>query len=158
MKKFLLVPLFLIGALVALATLPNDEPSPQTPPGLGAGDLSEIKVGDQTLFVEIADNDGKRSKGLGGRESLSETRGMLFTFEKEDYYTFWMKGMQFPLDFIWISADRIVIETTENVPPLSSETGSPPLIKPSQPVRYVLEVNAGWVRDHQIKIGDLAEF
>ncbi|MCX8009506.1 MAG: DUF192 domain-containing protein, partial [Patescibacteria group bacterium] len=66
--------------------------------------------------MELFDTQEKRTRGLSGRDFLPENKGMLFIFEKPDYYTFWMKEMKFPLDFIWIRGDEIV-EITENVKP-----------------------------------------
>ena len=46
-------------------------------------------------------------QGLSERQSLAEDKGMLFLFEKPDHYAFWMKGMEFPLDIIFINGDKI---------------------------------------------------
>lgn len=99
--------------------------------------------------VEVrADNQG-RQQGLSGRTVLPKGQGMLFLFAREDRYTFWMKDMQFGLDFVWIRKGRVVA-THENVPP------PPPLqtIAPPEPVDAVLELRAGFISEHTIQIGD----
>jgi hypothetical protein len=42
---------------------------------------------------------------------------MLFIFESEGLYSFWMKGMRFPLDMVWINAECAVVDITKEVPP-----------------------------------------
>jgi uncharacterized membrane protein (UPF0127 family) len=65
-----------------------------------------------------------------------------------------MKGMNFPLDFIWIRENKVV-DITENAP---AETKTiPSIYKPKEPVDMVLEVNAGVVKKDKIKIGDIIE-
>ena len=46
-----------------------------------------------------SNNDLKR-KGLSGRVETNDE--MLFVFEREDYYGFWMKDMNFPIDIAWL--------------------------------------------------------
>jgi uncharacterized membrane protein (UPF0127 family) len=107
-----------------------------------------------TLNVEIADTAEERGLGLGGRPSLDPNSGMVFVFPEPGNYNFWMKGMEFPLDFIWISSDRIV-GLSENVPPPSPNQQTLPLYHANSPVDKVLEVNAGFVKAHNIQMGDV---
>lgn len=116
-------------------------------------DFSEIFIGSNSILVEIADSEVKRIKGLGGRYSLGENRGMLFIFEKPDFYSFWMKGMKFPLDFIWIRGDKVVGITEEVLPPRSENDTLTSFQSPEEADK-VLEVNAGWIKKHSVKIGD----
>lgn len=116
---------------------------------------TEIQVGDTKLKVELADTTEKRKKGLGGRDNLATDSGMLFIFPKADYYNFWMKGMKFPLDLIWIK-DGNVVDITKNAPPPTTGQSdqSLPIYTPTQEADSVLEVNAGFSDSHNIKIGD----
>lgn len=117
--------------------------------------FSVVTVNEAKLKVEIADTQSKRSKGLGGRTSLADGEGMLFIFPKEDKYPFWMKGVSFPLDFIWIKGGQVV-DFLENVPPLqpNQKDSELPIYVPKESVDKVLEVNAGTVSKLKIKIGD----
>lgn len=117
--------------------------------------LGSQEVVKAVINIEVADDKNKRSKGLGGRASLDPNSGMLFIFEKEDIYKFWMKGVNFPLDFIWISGDRVA-DILPNVPPASANTpdSSLPIYAPVVKVDRVLEVNAGFAQAHGIKVGD----
>lgn len=114
-----------------------DPPAPASAPTL--------TIGDTTLLVEISDDAQKRAQGLSGRTSLQSNTGMLFLFEEAFLASFWMKDMNFALDFLWIR-DGVVVDITENVP---APTGDDlPTYSPNQPVDMVLEVNAGWVAAH----------
>lgn len=107
-----------------------------------------------TIDVVIADTPGSRSQGLSGQPSLSQDQGMLFTFPDSQLVTFWMKDMLFPLDFVWINQSQIIGLTTD-VPPPAQTGGQPQVVVPSGSVDQVLEVNAGFISAHNIKIGDL---
>lgn len=116
----------------------------------------ELRVGSAAYTVEIADTIPLRSQGLSDRERLEEGHGMLFVFNKPGKHPFWMKGMHFPLDFVWINGDKVV-GTTENVSssvPEESSLFSLPIYYSPEPEDKVLEINAGEVEKWKIKIGD----
>lgn len=107
-----------------------------------------VSINGHKFTVEIADNFQERSKGLGERESLCDSCGMLFEFPEKGKHSFWMKDMNFSLDIIWILDDEIAY-ITENIPPDSK--GS---ISPNVEADRVLEINAGLVSEYSIKKGD----
>ncbi len=81
---------------------------------------------------------------------------MLFVFDRPGRHGFWMKGMNFPLDFIWINGGRVA-QITENVP--APKNGEAPLsLAPQVEVDTVLEVNGGFAGKYQIKVGDKVEY
>ncbi len=112
-----------------------------------------------TILVEIASNQKDRAKGLGGRTSLDSSRGMLFIFDRKGKPTFWMKGMKIPLDFIWVSDDRIV-DILPNINPPAEGVADTNLSLYTANVEFnkVLEVNAGFVSTHNIQVGDKIKF
>lgn len=114
-----------------------------------------LKVNSELLSVEIVDTPSLRAKGLGGRQSLDSNFGMLFIFDKNGKHQFWMKGMRFGLDLIFIDHGRVV-DILANVPnPNPGERDeSLTIYQPTVPVNMVLEVNSGYVATHDIKIGD----
>lgn len=111
-------------------------------------------IAGHTLNVQVADTEALRAKGLGDRNSLAQDDGMLFAFPAIGRYAFWMKGMKFNLDFIWIKAGKIV-EITSNAP---AEPGIPDAslhsYLPAEEVDSVIEVNAGWTAKNKVKVGD----
>ena len=134
----------------------EEEIQPQNFVGSDTQALSayQVKIGDDTIFVDIADNQEERIQGLSGRAALERDHGMLFLFEKADRYGFWMKGMLFPLDIVWIKGDTI-LGFAENLPPNSSQP--PPLYYAPEAIEKVLEINAGEVKSRGFKVGDQVE-
>lgn len=114
-----------------------------------------VELGGTSVLAEVARDPRARGAGLAGRESLAETEGMLFVFEKAGSYGIWMKGMLFPLDIFWIK-DGIVVDIEAEVPaPVVAEADSlRPVYRPDAPAQFVLETKAGFAGKHNIKIGD----
>ncbi len=96
------------------------------------------------IKAEVAVTPEQREQGLGGRGSLPDDRGMLFDMQQTAVVSFWMKGMRFALDMVWIGTDQRVVGVTADVPP---QPGAPDsalrIYMPPSPVRYVFELNAG---------------
>lgn len=164
MKKFTMQTIFLVIIIflaLAIATSKISTNAPflaQVLPPSQRDRVKEIKIGNTIAQIEVADTKDKRSKGLGGRESLASNSGMLFIFPKEDKYAFWMKGLKFPLDMIWIRKN-IVVDIIKNAkPPLQNQKDETlPTYLPREQVDMVLEVNASFVDIHGIKINDVVE-
>ena len=117
--------------------------------------FKKICIRNICIQAEIADSFESRQHGLMFREKLTDNQGMLFIFENEDIQIFWMKNMILPLDMIWIGVDKIIVEIKENVPPCAGPCKN---IIPAQKARYVLEVNAGFVKRNRIRVGNKLEF
>lgn len=148
----LLFVIFLVGVGNALLegrydSAPTHSPLPKA---------LHVKIGSSMVFAEIADTPEARGVGLGERVSLPEDRGMLFIFQESGRYGFWMAGMHFPIDIIWISEEKKIVGITDAAPPPSPSTAEKdlPVYFPPRAVRYVLEVNAGWANAHGIQVGD----
>ncbi len=121
---------------------------------------SIVTVGQSSFVVEVADGPNERIQGLSGRKSLNQMNGMLFVFESGEATGFWMKGMMFNLDFIWIGENCMVVDTISNVPfPMpGSKDKELDLYSPDVPATYVLEVNGGIVDHLGISIDDKVLF
>ena len=144
-NKIIFISLFIVlaGLLGTRAGLVPVQAPPLTP---------TLTIGETKIAVEIADTDASRARGLSGRPSLAENTGLLFIFDRADYHSFWMKKMRFPIDIIWLDDNWRVVDLTENISPQDF----PKTYPPRAPARYVLEINAGFIADHQITIGDQA--
>lgn len=102
--------------------------------------------------VQIAKTSAERERGLMYVKELDKNKGMLFIFDKEGIYPFWMKNTLIPLDIIWADSNNKVIFISQNVQPC--KTLICPTINPSVKAKHVLEVNAGIVSQKGLKIGD----
>ena len=109
-----------------------------------------IRIGDQELLVEMVDTLQLQIRGLSGRESLGEREGMLFVYENPQVLSFWMRDMRFAIDIIWIDGNGIITGIAANVSPDTF----PQMFSSIVPVRYVLEVPAGWAERHGVSTGD----
>jgi len=107
------------------------------------------------IKVEVVEGPIQLEQGLMFRESMKEDEGMLFILPEEKFTKFWMRNMRFALDIIWMDKEKVVFQISENVPPCQ---GPCPDIIPSQKTKYVLEVNSGFSKRHQLKIGEKVEF
>ena len=62
-----------------------------------------VTINGRSIKVRVADTEATQVQGLSGFRTLPHDQGMLFVFNKAAYYAFWMKGMQFPLDVVWLT-------------------------------------------------------
>lgn len=111
-----------------------------------------VDIHDQPITVEIADTDASRVQGLSGRPSLLPGTGMLFVFENDGFFSFWMKDMRFPIDMVWLSSVGSVVYIQENISPNTY----PRSYTSTTTARYVLELPAHYVSEHYVKLGDIA--
>ncbi len=115
----------------------------------GEYEKGELKINTETLKVDIADDDCKRTLGLSEKESL-DNEGMFFVFEKVGNYGFWMKDMNFPLDILWFNDNFEVVGIEKN---LSPDT-YPKSFGENYFAKFVLEISAGGSDRYNIKVGD----
>lgn len=118
-----------------------------------APQIKTARLGRQTLQIEVADSDYLRQKGLAGRGNLVPDAAMLFVFDQVARHRFWMKGMNFPLDFIWVREGRVV-QIHRDIPPPGQTGGVSQIVIPDTEVDQVVEVPAGWANAKGIRLGD----
>lgn len=109
-------------------------------------------AGRTRFFVEIADTDAEREKGLMFRKEVPPDRGMLFDFKTPREVAFWMKNTLIPLDIIYIRADGTVLSIARNTTPLSEAP-----IPSGGPILGVLELAGGRAGEIGLMPGDRIE-
>lgn len=141
------------GAAADPVTPPWRDPLPAARPRI-AVDLGGISV-----EATLARTSAEQTLGLGYRDALADGTGMLFVYDVPEVHTFWMKGMRFCLDIVWIENEQIV-GAAENVCPSPDGTADVdlPRFRSPEPVRYVLEVPAGWLDEHGLGDGTPVTF
>jgi uncharacterized membrane protein (UPF0127 family) len=107
--------------------------------------------GDHPVIVEVAESPADLQRGLMNRRSLAQDSGMLFIFPEESPRSFWMKDTLIPLDMIFISRDLVIVDIATMQPCAIDPC---PAYTSRQPAQFVLEVNAGYCRSHNIAIKD----
>lgn len=151
MKKAIqgVVILILLG-IGAYFFFPHGDPTLTVSPApVSTGPILHLPSKDISLI--IADTDATRELGLGGRASIPEDQAILFVFDKPDTYEFWMKDMQFPIDIIWLDAEKSIVFIESDVSPDSYPDST---FAPEKESLFVIEANAGFVSNHNLKVGD----
>jgi uncharacterized protein len=115
-------------------------------PGLAAAlPVTTITVdgakGPATFRVEVAGDNASQEKGLMFRKAMAANAGMLFDFHTTVMTSFWMKNTILPLDIIFIRSDGRISSIAADAVPYSEAS-----IPSSEPIRAVLEINAGRAR------------
>ena len=115
---------------------------------------AELCVNEARIRVVVADTQAERAAGLSGYAGLPEDAGMLFVFAEPTQPSFWMKGMEFALDIIWIR-DNAVVQIHAAVPPPPPDTPDDqlPRYRPDEPITHVLELTAGSAARYGITVG-----
>lgn len=109
-----------------------------------------VHVGNVPIRVEVADTDASRAKGLGGRDTLDATSGMLFIFDRSDYHQIWMKDMRISIDVIWVDDRFKVVDIIRGLRPDTY----PQTFEPLVPARFAIETNVHYAESFGIKVGD----
>ena len=115
--------------------------------------ITDINGEKAAYKVELAQTKEEMSTGLMNREDLDENSGMLFAIGSlgaNSRSAMWMKDTKISLDMLFIDEEGMIFWIYENAEPQSEK-----LIVPPYPAYSVLEVNAGNVKKHGIKIGDM---
>lgn len=128
------------GVLILLCLLPC------------TGHAASVCIKKVCIDVEVMRTPQELSKGLQGRDGLADNQGMLFVFDREEQHRFWMKGMRFAIDILWIDAQGRIVFIAPSCPPCMGEPcavyGAP------KKARYVLELVSGSSTKHQLKVRD----
>lgn len=114
-----------------------------------------VEIRGKQIPVEIAETRAEQEKGLGQRDALAWGTGMYFPYARPGFYGFWMKGMRFSIDIVFVRESRIV----DLFPQVPFEAGgNGPTIRPRSLVDGVLEVPAGYAAASGWQIGDRVRF
>lgn len=140
-ERIIAVTMFFV-TVITVALLSVFIPSKKNPPIFVPAAMT-LTDGTTTLIVDYAVTPKEQARGLSGRPSLPEGRGMLFVFDKKPAPPFWMPDMNFAIDIVWIGSDKRIVDITENATPESYPT----TFSPKSPAAYVLEIAAGEARN-----------
>lgn len=114
------------------------------------------KINTSEFMLEVADTPQLRQTGLMSRTQMAQNKGMLFIFDRDGIYAFWMKNTLISLDMLWLDANYKVVYIAKNVPPCEeAKTPRCPSYSPEVSARYVVELNAGISDAAGIKVGDI---
>ena len=133
--------LFIWIAMLGLSPCAQAQSSAQNLPTI------TLNAGIHNITAEVAQTPQERATGLMFRESMAAGHGMLFVFERPEPQCFWMKNTLMALDVAFIADDGTIVNLADMKPQSDDSHCS------TKPVRFVLEMNAGWFAKRQIKAG-----
>lgn len=113
--------------------------------------VSFIEQSDEEITsvrAAVADDDDSRSEGLMNVHNLPDDAGMLFIFDDEAPRSFWMANTPISLDILFVNSEMEIVRIHRNTPPYSHEN-----IVSESPAKYVVEVNAGFTLNYDIREG-----
>ena len=122
----------LFAVLAALATVPAAAQQPQQLP------MVTLNAGMHNVQAQVAASPDHRQIGLMYRREMPTNEGMLFVFEDTSRQCFWMRNTLLPLSIAFIADDGTIVNLADMKPMTEDSHCS------SKPVRYALEMNAGW--------------
>lgn len=133
----------MVAALLAVAGLAYLYFQPTT--------SATVEFAGRSLTVELAKTTSQQEKGLSGRDSMAPDHGMLFIFDHASKWSFWMQGMEFPLDIIWFDSNKSAIYFVQGLAPCTPNECQ--VYAPPSDALYALEVNAGFVTANNVTLG-----
>ncbi|MBK3735248.1 DUF192 domain-containing protein [Azospirillum brasilense] len=136
----------LMGAVILLSALPAV--------ALESFARSSLTVetaggGKYRFDIELAETPAQQAQGLMYREKMAADAGMLFTYDRPQPASFWMKNTLIPLDMIFIGADGRIVNIHANAVPQSLDA-----VNSAGPVKGILEINGGMSARLGIRPGD----
>ena len=151
LRSIVLVLLFMAAVSPGQVTARPLSP-PWIPKSPFSSETATVTIDGHVVDAEIADKGALRERGLSYRDGLELDTGMLFVYSDESVRSFWMFEMRFCLDMLWITDGRLV-GAAENACPAESAEDEIPRFRSPEPVQYVLEVEAGWMAEHDVEVG-----
>jgi uncharacterized membrane protein (UPF0127 family) len=127
-----------------------------------AADVTPVNDGARRIFMqrgteqiavfdsEIVSDRKAMQQGLSGRSSMPDDHGMLFVLDSSTEHSFWMKGMEFPVDILFFAEDKSLTEVLSKLMPCK-ECQS---YKAPVHTAYALEINAGLAEALGVRKGD----
>lgn len=114
---------------------------------------AKAKIAGEIFELEVAKTPEEQAMGLMFRRSLSDNRGMLFSFNPPRPVSFWMKNTVIPLDMIFMQNGEVKY-IAENVPPCTTKS-CPTYGPPTQiAIDQVIEIRAGRAAELGLKAGN----
>ncbi len=132
--------------VLAVAGCGAKEPAVAAPKTIA--DYFAIRVGDQTVQMQLAVLPVEMEHGLMDRRDLAPDSGMLFVYRSPQQMNFWMHNTPTPLDIGYFTADG---ELAEIYPMLPFDERT--VASRSLELKFALEMNQGWYRDHGVRPG-----
>jgi len=146
----------MLAAATILASGCSPQPEARTPKAAGLDAMFEHDAlviiandGSRRDFdIYLATNFEQQRRGLMFVRDLPERTGMLFVYDEEATHSMWMKNTYIPLDIVFARRDGTISSVIRDAEPQSLRS-----LSSTEPVTFVLELNAGVTRRYNIGAG-----
>ena len=101
--------------------------------------------------IEVVSKFQDRQKGLMYKKAIPEDYGMFFIWSTKKVQCMWMKNTYIPLSVAYMDRRGKIINIYDMVPLSKISVCS------DRPALYALEVNRGWFKRNNIKVGDILD-
>lgn len=108
----------------------------------------ELQAGMHRVQAQLAVSEDERATGLMHVREMPQHEGMLFVFEQAGQQCFWMRNTLLPLSIAFLRDDGSIVNIAE-MKALDDKTNH----CSAEPVRFALEMNAGWFAKRGMKVG-----
>ena len=143
-----LTTVFATAALVLLTACGGSEAKKTNAMAKTVEDYFPIKIGDQTVRLQIAALPAEQQHGLMFRKAMDADAGMIFVFTSPQQMGFWMRNTTLPLDIGYLDASG---ELKEIYPMYPLDERS--VASRSHSIQFCLEMNQGWYKANGVKPG-----
>jgi uncharacterized membrane protein (UPF0127 family) len=109
--------------------------------------VAELTAGMHVIHAELAVTPEQQATGMMFRQGMGANDGMLFVNDDAGVRCFWMRNTLIPLSIAFVADDGTVVNIADMAPRSDASHCS------AQPVRYALEVPAGWFAKRGFKAG-----
>lgn len=120
-----------------------------------SGPSAFVQFENSVIKVEIAVTQAEKQKGLSGRSVLPQGQGLLFLYKNSGQRNIWMKDMRFPIDIVWMDANKTVTKVNRNILP---STYPAEVFTAGESTQFILEMPAGGAAKAGILEGQRAKF
>ncbi len=107
-----------------------------------------LQAGMHRVQAQVAQTPDQRATGLMHVREMAQHEGMLFVFEEAQQQCFWMRNTLIPLSIAFLRDDGSIVNVAE-MKALDDKNNH----CSNEPVRYALEMNAGWFAKKGLKAG-----
>jgi uncharacterized membrane protein (UPF0127 family) len=146
-KPLIFFGLLLLGYVIFSSQI--DAPNISKLPHQHRNEIILVSPWGQELETQISSTSHARQIGLSKHTSLTENQAMLFVFDQEGKYTFWMKNMDFAIDIFWLNSSQEIVGIKKNADP----SDYPESYAPEADAAYVIETQAGIADTYNISLG-----
>lgn len=109
-------------------------------------------IGNNSYKLYAPNTTSEQQRGLAVFDYLANEQGMIFRGNPVGVQGVWMKDMKFNIDIIWVDKDNRIIHLVKN----ASKDSYPTIFQnpDSTASAYIIELSAGQLEAHSIKVGD----